>query len=375
MIKKRVLFENFKRITSSQSFIPEIDFLRFIAIFAVVIYHIYGFIRVKSGNEAVFGKIFRSLVINGKLGVELFFVLSGFILSIPFASFYFGKKTSPPNLKKFYLRRITRLEPPYILTLTVLFFASVFLNKHNFIFYFKSWAASLIYLHTLIFKHNPYLNGVAWSLEIEVLFYLSFPLLARIFLFPKAERRVILLGLMTLIPFLSHIFIDVNYPVIFEYVQFFFIGMFLCDIYLTENKIILNNYLTLILTLIFLSLIFLFDWSKHIYLYITLFPVLISCLYLLVLSNSHKVSLFRNKFLVVIGGMCYSIYLIHYPIISMIGNVLLNKQIVADYPYLLMAILLFFVLAGSLFFFKIIERPFMNSKWIDKLKPSNTKNK
>ena len=56
----------------------------------------------------------------GFRGVELFFVISGFILGLPFAAHYL-KGAAPVSLRKYYLRRLTRLEPPYIVALLVLF--------------------------------------------------------------------------------------------------------------------------------------------------------------------------------------------------------------------------------------------------------------
>ena len=47
---------------------------------------------------------------QGRYGVHLFFILSGFILGLPFVS-------GSPSLRAFYKRRLTRLEPPYLIAL------------------------------------------------------------------------------------------------------------------------------------------------------------------------------------------------------------------------------------------------------------------
>ena len=54
-----------------------------------------------------------------KRGVELFFAISGFILGIPFASHYL-RGVPRVNLRRYFIRRLTRLEPPYIINLMVL---------------------------------------------------------------------------------------------------------------------------------------------------------------------------------------------------------------------------------------------------------------
>src|SRR5205807_233343 len=113
----------------------------------------------------------------GWAGVQLFFAISGFILALPFAAHrLLGEK--PVDLGKYFRRRLTRLEPPYILSLLGTF-AFGLLISHQ-----LSWAAngkhllaSLVYMHNLAFGHESYISTVAWTLEIEVQFYCLVPLL------------------------------------------------------------------------------------------------------------------------------------------------------------------------------------------------------
>jgi len=184
---------SFKRITSTGNFIPEIDGLRFIAITSVVMYHLYGFIAAKDINHYVHSFDFpflRILLSHGHLGVPLFFVISGFILGLPFAKFHIVKE-KPVSLKKYFLRRLTRLEPPYILAMTILLFGAVYVAKTV-----SVSDGILSYLSSIIYQHNfiwsgvlPLLNGPVWSLEIEVQFYILAPLLAYIFAVKSSSIR------------------------------------------------------------------------------------------------------------------------------------------------------------------------------------------
>jgi peptidoglycan/LPS O-acetylase OafA/YrhL len=84
---KRSWLDGFRRITTSGEFIPEIDGLRFIAIALVITHHLALFVSIQRGQNE--GPLSR-----GQLGVELFFVISGFILAVPFAMQYLGSAWS-----------------------------------------------------------------------------------------------------------------------------------------------------------------------------------------------------------------------------------------------------------------------------------------
>ena len=106
--------EPYRRVTSSGNLIPEIDGLRFLAIFSVFLYHLAG--DVLRHSAAGFSEtlqdngIFRvTQILN--FGVPLFFAISGFILSLPFASAHLNG-AKQVSIKKYFWRRVTRLEPP-----------------------------------------------------------------------------------------------------------------------------------------------------------------------------------------------------------------------------------------------------------------------
>ena len=67
--------------------------------------------------------------------------------------------------------------------------------------------ASLLYQHNLIYGHGSAINGVAWSLEVEVQFYLLAPLFAAVFSIQSVlARRAVLLGAMSAAPLLRGLF-------------------------------------------------------------------------------------------------------------------------------------------------------------------------
>jgi peptidoglycan/LPS O-acetylase OafA/YrhL len=96
----------FRRIMTQKRFIPQIDGLRFVAIASVVLFHLCAALE----RGAVPVPVPLNIDVP-KHGVELFFAISGFILGVPFASRYL-LGTPKVDLKSYFLRRLTRLEPP-----------------------------------------------------------------------------------------------------------------------------------------------------------------------------------------------------------------------------------------------------------------------
>jgi peptidoglycan/LPS O-acetylase OafA/YrhL len=376
------LFNNLQRITSSGRFIPEIDGLRFVAIMSVVVFHLNGFILAKQtavySDNSQHWYIFQDLFQHGHYGVELFFVISGLILGLPFASHYINQDKLP-SLKNFYIRRVTRLEPPYILSMLLLFFASVFVvGKFSLGVGLPSLLASLTYTHNIFYGRDstPLINNVAWSLEIEIQFYLLAPFFAKIFSLEKNLRRIILLAC---VPFFSILqaYIQLPFVSLFEYVQFFAVGFLLADLYVSkEDKFNKNNILTILLGVLFFCVIWSYNLDKtHAtalvkIIWFTIFPLAIFGFYYLVLFTKFWKGIFSHKFLTVIGGMCYTIYLLHYSIISMFGNWTIKRSFSNTFwiDWLIQSVILSsLVLIICSIYFALIERPCMQKDWHKRL--------
>ena len=142
------LANKFKRITTNQLYLPEIDGMRFLSLSLVTLFHIRGYFLEKTsliftdnpGQYHWLNKFF----VNADRSVPLFFAISGFILCMPFAHHYInhGKKI---DLKLYYVRRLTRLEPPYILVMICIFLAQLAIKNYDFKSLFPSLLASLAY--------------------------------------------------------------------------------------------------------------------------------------------------------------------------------------------------------------------------------------
>jgi peptidoglycan/LPS O-acetylase OafA/YrhL len=368
---------SFKRITTSGNFIPEVDGLRFVAIFSIVAYHLGGFIIVKDTNVYIDDTefiLFKRILSHAYLGIPLFFVISGFVLGLPFARYrILGDK--PVLLRQYFMRRVTRLEPPYIISMTVLFFGTVYVAKIVSVkLGVASYLASIFYIHNFLFKVLPILNGSAWSLEVEIQFYILVPLITFIYSVRSASlRRVVFVSaILTFLVFNNVIHLPVRS--FMNYAQFFLLGLLLADFKASKDTIFLNTRFDFIITLLLFVFMWLYD-SKDFNSRgaILSWNVIQLCniffLYYYVIFHK-AISFFSFKAITNIGGMCYSIYLLHYPVISLFGNPLLNCSF-SSISYLNRAIytvvLMFLVLVISALYFLIIERPCMEKNWYKKL--------
>lgn len=377
---------SFKRITSNGLFIPEIDGLRFLAIFSVVVFHLQGFISVRDisiyQDHVNYQKI-SYFISHGHLGVPLFFVISGFILGMPFARHYIHQQPKV-SLKNYFFRRLTRLEPPYLLSLTVLFFASVYVaHTLSFTEAFKSYLSSVLYSHNIVYGRSvlPLINCVTWSLEVEVQFYLIAPLIALIFKVSSHLKRRFFLVSMIFIFTLTSNYIKLPFISLFEYIQYFLLGFLLVDFYLSGNKRFIGSPFEVLFAHIALIGMWIWDGNeishpltKFIWELYFIADVFVLC-YLVLISNAVKF-LSKNS-ISTIGGMCYSIYLLHYPVISIAGN-FITKYSFSKFSFLNVPIYSIFILSQILIcsavYFLLVERPCMSKDWHKRLKGRLFKN-
>jgi peptidoglycan/LPS O-acetylase OafA/YrhL len=371
---------SFRRITSSGNFIPEIDGLRFIAIFSVVLFHISEFLAVKDltvYSDSTDYSVLKYFISHGHLGVPLFYVISGFILGLPFAKFYLADG-KPVSIKKYFIRRLTRLEPPYIVVMTVLLFAAVYVAKilppHKGLI---SYLASIIYSHNLIFPDVlPELNGAAWSLEIEVQFYILAPVMAYIFSLRSAAKRRFSIILFTVLFTALNQFVFSSLPFIslLNYSQYFLTGFLLADMYVSKSSLFprtkydfLTGFFLFILIWIYTDENFTTNLPKFIWELIRLIGIFFFYYYVLF----HKTFKFLSLRLITnIGGMCYSIYLLHASVISLFGNYVCRVSF-SEYTFINVPayslILISAVLTVSSVFFLLVERPCMDRNWYKKI--------
>lgn len=353
----------FRRITSSGRYIPEIDGLRFLAIILVVLFHLYASINIKTGFNSSQSTIVHLPLVNGHQGVELFFVISGFILALPLLN---NKKEI--NIKKYFYRRLTRLEPPYIISMVGFYILLKYLLIAP--VPFGNFISSLFYLHNIIYNKPSLINTVAWSLEIEVQFYILAPIIGFFIRKLNDLYRIIALicGIIifSVIPYYGYLN---NHLTIASYLHFFLAGFLMAQLHISKIQLIKNEILQIMIGLVLLITLLYLNSEANIIISI-LFPYLIFLFYHLVLINKQWSYVFSRKWITIIGGMCYSIYLLHFPIIGFFGDLLLSHGIIISSVMSAIAfslILLVIILFISTAFYLLIERPCMYPDWPQKV--------
>lgn len=293
-----------------KTFVQEINFLRFLSILFVVVYH-----------------FFPNFVNKGYLGVDLFFVISGYLIS-----FYIYNEVTQKKfeLKNFYNRRIKRILPAVIFLLFVTtFFALIILTKVDLINYSKSLIYSLFFSSNFFFWINGGYFGPndelklllhLWSLGVEEQFYIIFPILFYYLIkkFKNINFLTLIISIITFISFSFHLFltnIGGENPAFFllpTRIWNFGFGI-LAMLFFVSQKKMHNNleiffYITMILIGFFYHPSFLPE--NFIIIFFTFF----------FLKKKFPKKFFldfiiRNKFFQYIGLMSFSLYLWHWPVL------------------------------------------------------------
>jgi len=313
-------------MSNQKIYFPNLNGLRFLAAFLVIIHHIE---QIKSTFKIDNYWTNPSILIIGKLGVILFFVLSGFLIT--YLILAEERLVGEINIKKFYLRRILRIWPLYFLVILLAFFVLPYID----FLVIPKFGKEVIYsdllvklsLFAIIFPNLvlsvfgvvPYASHT-WSIGTEEQFYCIWPI---IFRYVKNFRLLLLLCiifsyLLFGLFLLSHYSDAIPYKHI---IRAFFstfnidcmaIGgiyallLFQKSVYL---KFLLNTklfYLTVILVLIMM-----FKGFYLQYINFEFYSVLFGIIILNFAANDNIKITLENKILNYLGSISYGLYMYH----------------------------------------------------------------
>ncbi len=146
---------------------PVLDTLRAIGALAVLTTHT----SFQAGDYTENG-VWGTLMARLDVGVAIFFVLSGFLLSRPYVVRAFARR-EPPATGRYYWKRLVRVYPVYVVTVVV----ALLVVQDNTDVSLADWASTLLLLDVYTRDQLPHGLTQMWSLSAEVAFYLVLPLL------------------------------------------------------------------------------------------------------------------------------------------------------------------------------------------------------
>lgn len=345
-------------------YMPGLDGLRAIAVLGIIIYHLN-----------------KQLLTGGFLGVDTFFVISGYLITSLLLKEY--DDTGIIKLKSFWIRRLKRLLPAVIVLLMVVGTATLLLKSDNIIrvkhdiiaaiFYVSNWwyiAKDVNYFEQFSFMPLKHL----WSLAIEEQFYIFFPVIFVTLLLTIKKRykigfifwgvSIISLGLMMFIYSIngdhSRVYFGTD-----TRLQTLLLGVILAFLWppfklKNDPPKVVKYVIDSIGSLSFIVLILLFfiinDETNWIYdggFY------LISILTLFIIASVVHPStwiakIFSNPVLVFIGKRSYSLYLWHFAVISFVHSYYVDGQIPVYVYFIDISLTIIFAELS----YRFIETPF-----------------
>jgi peptidoglycan/LPS O-acetylase OafA/YrhL len=156
--------------------IPVLDGVRALACLAVLVFHVNWTTYHQHLWQPLHYPLVGSLLLVGSTGVTLFFILSGFLLFLPYVGALLSEERPWPSGRRFYLRRALRIWPAYYASLFIL----ITLWQPQY-WQPAHWRELLLFI-TFFMDSTPetfrQINGPYWTLAIEWQFYLLLPLLA-----------------------------------------------------------------------------------------------------------------------------------------------------------------------------------------------------
>ena len=265
---------------------------------------------------------------NGFLGVDIFFVISGYVITARIFNEY--KSNNKFNFLNFYLKRLKRIYPVLIFILSTIFILIIFFQPLDlFLNYPKIYLFSLFGISNFyyLFSEKDYFDTVfddpfahTWSLGIEEQFYIIFPIFLFLLLYKVHKNKNITFFLIFIIfiGVISTFIFQKNADLIF-YSPFFRFWEFLIGsltFFISRKIKFKNNFISLLF--LFILIFFILINNNFVTPVIILITTLLSSVFILTYErNDSDIYNFviENKYLIFLGNMSYSFYLWHLPVI------------------------------------------------------------
>ena len=334
----------------------EIDGLRAIAVIPVILFH--------AGFELFSG---------GFVGVDVFFVISGYLITTILIK---DLENNSFSLVNFYERRARRILPAlYFMIITSVIIGWFILTPYFYRDLFQTITAiSLFMSNYLIYLKSGYFAAIAdlkpflhtWSLAVEEQYYVLFPIL--LFLFWRFGRiaTVLLLIALLIFSFLYCLWALDHHPnanfLLLPSRAWELLAGCLVAFFIQKKGLLSNNFLATLGLVAIIFSVFVFDSSTPFPSYYTLVPVL-GAMAIIIFANEKTLvaQILRARIIVGLGLISYSLYLWHQPVFSFLKHLLFTKP-----TYFQSFVALVLICLISIFSWQYVERPFRNKKKFSK---------
>jgi peptidoglycan/LPS O-acetylase OafA/YrhL len=280
-----------------------------------------------SANEGLLPIIFGNGF--GQIGVIIFFILSGFLMS----HLYLHEKYIKNNIKKYIIARVGRVFPLYLTLIFISLFIVYFIDS-SFYYHFNS---KISVIQSVFFISAPY---VFWTIPVEVQFY-GFFLVFWFGIQKKVSTFALLSGMILMaLPSIFYYFTNGSTPKwISTYSFVFFIGALTSLNFDTiKNSKYINQlfspkvafvlFLLLFINLPELRVRYALTFADDFFIRTWLDPitwVIVYSLFICAILNSSGLSFLNSQFFTVLGNISYGFYLIHYPILMYMKSIDLSS--------------------------------------------------
>jgi len=365
-------------LNQSKIYFPNLNGLRFIAAFMVIIHHLEQVLSVFGHDNYWNNSIILSI---GGLGVELFFVLSGFLIT--YLLLTEERNTKQISITDFYIRRILRIWPLYYLIVILAFFIFPNFKQFQLPVYSEQLVAHYwkVLVLFILFLPNIALSGYglvvpyasqAWSVGVEEQFYLIWPVLMKVF----KNKLVVLLSVVLFylimkyfgFRFITHFLFWNEWLELFRSFWSSFkidcmaIGGIFSYLLFSKHKILNVLFHKYVFATSLVMVLYLISFSVRIpYIEQEVYAIFFGVIILNLANNRNSGLVLENKVFNYLGKISYGLYMYH--VIAIVFCIQLFKYLgILNYHIvLILSCLLVTIILASLSY-KFVEKRFISLK-------------